>query len=387
MRARPLKKTTGHSGKKRIAGHTSVKLGTLPEDELFCLFLLLDFETIFNMKQVSKGLKKRIEHILKNMKFWERFPAFNITPDNARSIAIAGYGNLIAHSTQIFEKNLLKVNTEIYSYYKKNETLSFFKRKNVYQNDTSSIYDFATIQPLILRDQASTFLRKTSRLGDLIPFIQQDNFDLESILAVIIKFDDSIGAFKVGDLSFIGLLPNLIKYKAQRCFDLLIQAYLGCHACFKPIETVQGFSLNEVRNLILHANDDKYTNRFIDLMVKLYPVNNKQSFLYQQIQFFCDNNRTDMVYESLQNIPEKRKTDILNQWKKLDIYSNLLWKLYAAEEYRYNLQKSLEKTLEFIKNNPHISIDELISHQRNMNTSFNSFIEIFHSNKESFLTI
>lgn len=386
MRARSLKKTAGQSGKKRIAGPTSVKLGTLPEDELFCMFLLLDFETIFNMKQVSKDLKKRIEHILENMKFWERFPVLNITSDNARSIAVAGYGNLIAHSTQIFEKNLQEINTKIYSYYRKNEVLSFFKRKNVYQNEIST-YDLATVQPLILRDHASTFLRKISRLGDLIPFIQEDNFDLNSILAVVIKFDDSVGSFKIGDMTFIGLLPNLIKYKAPRCFDLLLQAYFGSHACFEPIEQTPGFSLNDVRNLILYANDSKYTNRFIDLMIKLYPVNNQQNFLYQQIQFFCDNNRTDIVYESLRNIPEKRKTDILNQWKKLDIYSNLLWKLYAAEEYRYNLQESLEKALEFVKNNPHTSIDELIDHQRKMNTSFNSFIEIFHSNKESFLTI
>lgn len=386
MGARFTKETADQAGKKIIAEHPLDELSTLPEECLSCLFLLLDFETIFNMKQISNGLKKRIEHLLEDTLFWERLPALNITPNNAESFAVAGFNNLMAHSTEIFEKNLLDVNTKTNSYYHKRELLSFFKRKNVYRNEVST-YDFSAIQTLILRDQASTVLKKVSRFGDLIPFVQDDNFDLHSILAVITKLQHSNKPFVVGDLSFIGLLPNLIRYKAPRCFDLLLQIYFGCHACSSVIEGSQDFSLSDVRNLILHENDSHYTNRFIDLMIKLYPVNNQQSFLYQQIQIFCDNNKTDIVYESLQNIPEKRKIDILNQWKKLDFYSNLLWKLYPTERYRYNLQESLEKALEFVKNNPNISIDELIGHQRNMDTSFNSFIEIFYSNNESFLKI
>lgn len=368
MQARRNNNNNVHRTRNRI----SHKLSNLPIEVLFSICLVLDFESIFKMQFTSKRMAKRISHMLKNMDFWNTKTSLDLSKEQIAIIrqSQSGYNSLLSISADVFEKNLSQQSI----YYKKSSIVSFFKAKHSYGN-LFVAFDLEDVQSLILKDKASTLLRKVSRVGDIIPFIQEDNFDLGSVFKIIEKFDADVGVFSVGDAAFIGLLPGIIKFRAQQCFDLFIQAFLALHSVFPVIGGVSGFSINDVITIISGSSkENDFINRFIELTIKLYPAD--RVHLYQVIEYACKNDFKKVIYDSFASISPHRKSAIVSQWNKLDLYSSLIRELFIKEECRHNMKDALKKALEFIESNPDLEIDDLIKFQKVVNTSFDSSIEV-----------
>ena len=383
MRGKNL--TPNESRKKK---YHSASITDLPNDLLLALFSSLDLNTILEMKHVSKRLYRNINRLLSDIIFWNRFPQLNVTKDEIKKHISKGKRSLHwlpGLSVTSLEDNLQSV-SKIYPYYKKNDTLSFFYRnqgwekKRVWQNFVAS-YALEDLQPVILKDRASTFLRKASRLGDLYPFIQGNSLDLASISKVLSFFDQNTpgGRFIVGDLTFIGLIPHLIQSKASRCFDVVIRTYLSIHSLYSTIEQNDDFSISRVIQLISMSGVKDYLICFFDLMVMLYPVDDTHPYLYWLIEYFYDNNMSDVVYESINSLTDERKEEIMEQWRKFPGYADLLQQLYVEEECREILLAACKKSVGFFTTTARLSVEDLMRQQKRINSVFSATIEMLQN--------
>lgn len=353
----------------RIRQH---RLANLPVEILFSICLLLDFKTIFKMQFTSKVVAEKIDKILTNMDFWNRKTVLGLNEEQISAIkkSTSKYATFLSISSDVFEKNLY---TPSCTYYKKCSFISFFKSKHSYENLFVK-FDLEDMQPLILNDKASTLFRNVSRLGDIIPVVHEDNFDLDGVMKIITCFDDEVGTFAIGDVCFVGFLPGIINFKARQCFDLFIQAYLALHALFPKIEGVSGYSFNDITNIICSSKQNDFINRFIYLTIKLYPAD--KMHLYQLIEYACKNGLKQVVYDSFGSISQERKSALIFQWQKLDLYSYLLRELYPKEECRYNMRQALDKAMKFIENDPDLTVSDVIKFHQIVNASFDSSIYV-----------
>lgn len=372
--------------RKRYFSH----LTYLGKDLLLQLVSSLDLNFILELKHVSKRMRRNINTLLRDIHFWNMFPWLKVTVKDIEKIGpstrIPSLRWLPDCSLATLDNNLQSVCKDTYPYYKKNNSEIFFnsesEKKRIWRSSTVS-FALEELQPLIIKDRAPTFLRKASRLGDLCPFIQEPNLDLESILKVITFLDKSETTFIIGDLNFIAFLPHLIQFKATRCFDLVIRAWLGCYLSFEPIRNNELFSFKQIIDLICLNDNGAYAIRFLNLMILLYPVDISPCTLFEVIQYFWDNGMANKIHESLCSVTRERREIIMAQWRTLPLYTGLLQQLYVEEQCRAIMLAALTRSHGFFSTVPiaHLSAENLRKQQESLDNATRFGIETLQQKK------
>ncbi|MBA3537704.1 MAG: hypothetical protein H0T84_14030 [Tatlockia sp.] len=312
-------------------------LDTLPRDLLKMICFSVNIQTVFQMKIISKQMAELITPILVNIELWGRITSLNLNPKQIASFTRDqdGYKKLISFSTEVFEENFsTNFPYKTHNYYTK--SWSFFREYNYKQKTIGKEFSLKKLLPLILDDNAATLFSRVSRLKAILGYIQEDNFDLIKIKKFLARVGDQL---KVADLCFIGLLPNIIKFGAKKSFDVFVKAYLALLSYnYWTVNWIEGYSYAEAFNLTYYSNTDYFINRFIELTIRLYPIDYDIGALVN----FASKRREQVLIDSIKNLPQPRKSELLTHLQSEDRFFHLINEIEMYEEYSNDIDQTNE---------------------------------------------
>ncbi len=342
------------------------------KDILFCALLFLDFQNMYQMRLLSKDYQKTIDQIFDNPVFWSEKAKRELSEDQL--VSATDYRKLLftRHSLPRTIHNLVKRDFE---------SCSFFGNGTQYRNRHSKFeFDIKEIHPLILQDDANALFEKVSRLPSIIPFIQEDPFDMNQISAIITSTRPAI---LMDDLAFIKFLRPIMQARAMACFDLFVRAYLGmCSTAPGSCMLNTDVRIDGILALVARNPDKRFIQQFIRLAIKyLY---NKDIGMYEVIKFALNNTLCDVLRDSLDEIRPEKKALILNECTKYDFYERLLKNLNAGYKYKENLNQALEDAIKILNNMPDLDADKIVALQEKVNTDFAQLITCLKGGDNAF---
>lgn len=348
--------------------------------------------TFLSMRTISRDLKTKIDKLMEDQIFWKALASTHLSQEQFKSILHdknPNYKNIVLPYLE--PMNTLKNNFENSLFYKPSN-LNFLSRNKYFNHKTHIEFDLAEIKPFLMIDNAKRLFTKVTRLSEIYPVIQIDSFDPTHVEKIIAHFQNPEDIFIMSDLAFMDLIPSIIHFRAIKCFDLFMLAYLAILIIlpgakkFDISGTNKTMSLDYISDTIFNTNDNYFIQRFIYLMMEFYSQESIKTF--KQIKRAVDAEKGYLINPIIEQLTDNKKETLLTTWRKLEKYRDLIEKLVIpSEEPRKQLTDALEKALAIIKTNQKLDIKELIELQENTQSCFRHFIlTLANKNKDKIVS-
>jgi hypothetical protein len=306
------------------------RFSRLPLEILRDICILLDLKQVYDMRSLSKLTEIQINRILYN--FWMCSLQDKDMQDKLSNTTYKIDPQLLLNISKKICEDSLKNLPHQYFWVEKNigtSVLSFFTHKTFYVSLRVS-FCMEELIPLLLTDNANRSFRKVSRIGDIIPHIQDDHFDKEEVQKVLTFYDNNetnkifSRGIIVGDAAFVAFLPTIIKFRALKCFDLFLRAYLALTISFPSVKNVKDYEFGDVLKLIIDSNNDYFIKHFLELTINLLPFNTNSNDIFQVIENLCLQGYGKIVTEVLSHFSRKDFKNFLDKLNGDNNYSKLL---------------------------------------------------------------